>query len=134
MVLESSVINYYVDESGNFQLFKKTKVPVSFDEGASKVLMLGLLEVRDGDFSKSFDLLKRQICIRQIVIVYNFLIHKVNIKLTFSLKHTNILTFQHTNILTYIFFSCNHSFCKVIKKRLKFVASSVLRFFSYSLT
>lgn len=61
MVLESGVVNYYVDESGNFQLFKKSKVPVSFDEGASKVLMLGLLEIRDADFKESFDLLKRQV-------------------------------------------------------------------------
>jgi len=58
---ENKLITYYVDESGDLNLFNKKGVPVH-NKGSSKTLMLGLLKIQnDNIFNKNFVSFKQKI-------------------------------------------------------------------------
>ena len=55
---EHDLITYYVDESGDLTLFDKKGRPVQ-DKGSSKILMLGLIKLKEAnDFNQNFELFK----------------------------------------------------------------------------
>ncbi len=61
MAQDNSTIHYYVDESGDFNLFTKKGKPAVIIEGVSQTIMLGSLRIKDENFIESFSILRNQI-------------------------------------------------------------------------